>query len=105
MLATNGFLRDSFKINLGKNFFGKVHDGFGGNLRIAISAGSRFDADVAIDFHKLGFTILQGYGLTETSGAATATYEDDNRVGSVGKPMFNSEIKIDSPTTKGLAKS
>ncbi len=102
MLATNGFLRDNFKVNLGKKFFSKVHDGFGGNLRIAISAGSRFDADVAIDFHKLGFTILQGYGLTETSGAATATYEDDNRVGSVGKPMFNSQIKIDEPNSEGI---
>jgi long-chain acyl-CoA synthetase len=102
MLATNGFLRDSFKTNLGKKFFGKVHDGFGGNLRIAISAGSRFDSDVAIDFHKLGFTILQGYGLSETSGAATATYEDDNRVGSVGKPMFNAEIKIDEPDKDGV---
>lgn len=102
MLATNGLLRDTFKTNLGKKFFGKVHDGFGGNLRIAISAGSRFDSDVAIDFHKLGFTILQGYGLSETSGAATATYEDDNRVGSVGKPMFNAEIKIDEPNAEGV---
>ena len=102
MLATNGFMRDTLGVNLGKKFFGKVHDGFGGNLRIAISAGSRFDSDVAIDFHKLGFTILQGYGLTETSGAATATYENDNRVGSVGKPMFNSEVKIDEPNSEGI---
>lgn len=102
MLATNGFMRDSFGVNLGKKFFGKVHDGFGGNLRIAISAGSRFDSDVAIDFHKLGFTILQGYGLSETSGAATATYEKDNRVGSVGKPMFNADIRIDSPDIDGI---
>jgi long-chain acyl-CoA synthetase len=102
MLATNGFLRDNFGINLGRKFFGPAHDGFGGNLRIAISAGSRFDVDVAIDFHKLGFTILQGYGLTETSGAATATYEDDNRVGSVGKPLFNAEIKIDEPSAEGI---
>lgn len=102
MLATNGFLRDTFNINLGKQFFGKVHESFGGNLRLAISAGSRFDADVAIDFHKLGFTILQGYGLTETSGAATATYVDDNRVGSVGKPMFNAQIKIDEPNSEGI---
>lgn len=102
MLATNGFLRDTIGVNLGRKFFAKVHDGFGGRLRLAISAGSRFDSDVAIDFHKLGFTILQGYGLTETSGAATATYEDDNRVGSVGKPMFNSEVKIDQPNDEGV---
>ena len=102
MLATNGFSRDVLRVNLGHMFFGKVHAGFGGRLRIAISAGSRFDEDVARDFHKLGFTILQGYGLTETSGAATATYEDDNRIGSVGKPMFNAEIKIDQPDVEGV---
>lgn len=102
MLATNGALRNMIGVNLGRKMFGAVHEGFGGRLRIAISAGSRFDEDVAIDFHKLGFTILQGYGLTETSGAATATYEDDNRVGSVGKPMFGAEIKVHEPDKDGV---
>ncbi len=102
MLAANGFLRDWFKINLGRQLFSKVHQGFGGSLVRAISAGSRFDAEVAVDFHRLGFNILQGYGLTETSGAATATYEHDNRVGSVGQRLFNSEIKIDSPDGEGV---
>ena len=102
MLKTNGFFRDKLNINLGKKFFGAVHDSFGGNLRIAISAGSRFDDAVAEDFHRLGFTIIQGYGLTETSGAATATYEDDNRVGSVGKPMKGAEIKILDPDKDGV---
>lgn len=102
MLRTNGFFRDTLKINLGKKFFGAVHDSFGGNLRIAISAGSRFDEKVAEDFHRLGFTIIQGYGLTETSGAATATYEDNNRVGSVGKAMKGAEIKIVDPDKDGV---
>lgn len=102
MLAANGFLRNTLKINLGPKFFRPVHESFGGNLRIAISAGSRFDEAVAADFHKLGFTIIQGYGLTETSGAATATYEDDNRVGSVGKPMKGAEIKILDPDNDGV---
>lgn len=102
MLAANGVARDTFGTNLGRKFFGQVHESFGGNLRIAISAGSRFDEDVAVDFHKLGFTILQGYGLTETSGAATATFEDDNRVGSVGKPMPGAEVKINEPDKDGV---
>ncbi len=67
MLATNGFLRDTFKINLGTKMFGKVHESFGNNLRFSVTAGSRFDEAVAEDFYKLGFTIIQGYGLTETS--------------------------------------
>lgn len=102
MHAMNGFLRDTFKINAGSKMFGPIHEGFGGDLRIAVSAGSRFDEKVALDFHKLGFNILQAYGLTETSGAATATYENDNRVGSVGKPMFNAEIKLDEPNAEGI---
>lgn len=102
LLGVNGFARDTFKVNLGRRFFGQVHESFGGDLRRAISAGSRFDEDVAIDFHRLGFTILQGYGLTETSGAATATYENDNVVGSVGKAMRGVEIKLNEPDTNGI---
>ena len=70
MLAANGFFRDTFKINLGKKLFGKVHESFGNNLRFAITAGSRFDETVAEDFYKLGFTIIQ-HGL-RNFGAATA---------------------------------
>lgn len=102
MLAANGFFRDTLRMNLGPRLFREVHESFGGNLRIAITAGSRFDEAVAADFHKLGFTIIQGYGLTETSGAATATYEDDNRVGSVGKPMKGAEIKVADPDKDGV---
>ncbi|HVF29714.1 MAG TPA: AMP-binding protein, partial [Pyrinomonadaceae bacterium] len=102
MLAANGALRNTAGVNIGQKLFGQIHEGFGGRLRIAISAGSRFDEDVAADFHKLGFTILQGYGLTETSGAATATYETDNRVGSVGKPLKGAEIKLDKPDKDGV---
>jgi long-chain acyl-CoA synthetase len=102
MLALNGFTRNAFGLNLGPRLFAKVHESFGGQLRLAVSAGSRFDEDVAVDFHKLGFTIVQGYGLTETSGAATATHENDNVVGSVGKPMHGAEIKLDNPDKNGV---
>jgi long-chain acyl-CoA synthetase len=102
LLAANGALRDTVGTNLGPRLFGEVHESFGGKLRIAISAGSRFDEDVATDFQKLGFTILQGYGLTETSGAATATYETDNVVGSVGKPLKGTEIRISEPDKDGM---
>lgn len=102
LLTINGTLRDTVGVNLGAKLFGQVHDSFGGELNRAVSAGSRFDEEVAIDFHKLGFTIIQGYGLSETSGAITATPVDDNRVGSVGKPMKGSEIKINEPDAQGV---
>ncbi|MGI8787189.1 MAG: AMP-binding protein [Pyrinomonadaceae bacterium] len=94
MLKTNAFTRDKFNLNLGKKFFAKVHDGFGGKLDITISAGSRFDEKIAKDFHALGFTMIQVYGLTETSGAVTATRFEDNVVGSVGTAVKYAEIKL-----------
>jgi len=102
MLALNGWLRDKFKINAGHLFFKPVHAAFGGKLRLAVSAGSSFDADVARDFHRLGFTLLQGYGLSETSGAATVTRFEDNKIGSVGTPINRVEIKIDEPNSDGI---
>ena len=101
MLKTNGFLRDTFKINLGNKLFKKVHDGFGGKLSITISAGSRFDEKIARDYHSLGFTLVQGYGLTETSGAVTSTRFEDNVVGSVGTAVNYAEIKLGELNVEG----
>ena len=101
MLKTNGFLRDNFKLNLGNKFFKKVHHGFGGKLSITISAGSRFDEKIARDYHALGFTLIQGYGLTETSGAVTATRFEDNVVGSVGVAVNYAEIKLGELNAEG----
>jgi long-chain acyl-CoA synthetase len=97
MLVINGVLRDVFHINAGPFFFRPIHRAFGGRLRLAVSGGARFDKKVAYNFHKLGFTILQGYGLTETSGAVTATRFEDNVIGSVGTPLPGVEVRIDEP--------
>jgi long-chain acyl-CoA synthetase len=102
LLRINGWLRDGPGLNAGRLFFKRVHAAFGGKLRLAVSAGSSFDAEVAVDFHRLGFTILQGYGLSETSGAATLTRFEDNKVGSVGTPLNGVEIKIDAPNQAGI---
>ena len=102
MLTCNGWLRDLLGINAGPLFFRPVHRSFGGKLRLAVSAGASFDERVAKDFHRLGFTILQGYGLTETSGAATVTRFEDNKIGSVGTPLNGIEVKIDEPNEAGV---
>jgi long-chain acyl-CoA synthetase len=102
MLALNGVLRDWLGLNAGRFFFKPIHRSFGGKLRLAVSAGASFDENVARDFHRLGFTILQGYGLTETSGAATVTRFEDNKIGSVGTPLNGIEVKIDEPNPEGI---
>ena len=102
LLLLNGWLRDWFRLNAGRVFFKPVHRSFGGKLRLAVSGGASFDEDVARDFHRLGFTILQGYGLTETSGAATVTRFEDNKIGSVGTPLNGIEVRIDQPDADGI---
>lgn len=102
MLLANGVLRDYLRVNAGRAFFRPVHQAFGGRLRLAVSGGATFDQAVAKDFHRLGFTILQGYGLTETSGAVTVTRFEDNVIGSVGTPLNGVEVKIDDPNEAGV---
>jgi len=102
MLAFNGLLRDWLGLNAGRFFFKPIHRSFGGKLRLAVSGGASFDENVARDFHCLGFTILQGYGLSETSGAATVTRFEDNKIGSVGTPLNGVEVRIDEPNDEGI---
>ncbi len=96
LLKTSALFR-KVGINLGSVFFGKVHEMLGAKMRYLITGGSRLDPQVGRDFYALGFTILNAYGLTETSGAATVTRPGQNVIGSVGQPMFGVEAKIDNP--------
>ena len=101
-LLLNRFTQRRLRINLGRYLFGKVHRSFGDRLRIFVSGGSAFDSKVAQDFHDMGFTILQGYGLTETTGACTVTRIENNVIGSVGPPLSGVEVKILDPDDSGV---
>jgi long-chain acyl-CoA synthetase len=91
-----------FGANLGKVFFGKVHRSFGSKLRLFVCGGSSFDAKVAADFRDMGFAIIQGYGLTETTGACSVTRVENNVIGSTGPALPGVEISISSPDEKGV---
>ncbi|MGH9557046.1 MAG: AMP-binding protein [Terriglobales bacterium] len=83
--------------NAGKLLFGKAHEALGRKMRYLVTGGSRFDVAVGRDLHALGFDILQGYGLTETSGAAFFTPLERNVIGSVGPTMKGVEAHILDP--------
>src|SRR5262249_16493729 len=85
-----------------RKLFAKVHKAIGPDLLWLASGGSRFDPAVAEDLSDLGYKVLQAYGLTETSAAATITPADDNRIGTVGKPIRGVKIRIDSPNADGV---
>jgi long-chain acyl-CoA synthetase len=93
MLGLSAFAR-KFHINLGKVFFKKVHHLLGARMRYLITGGSRFDPEVGRQFEAMGFTMLQAYGMTETSGGACVTPPNDIVMGSIGKPLPGNEMKI-----------
>ena len=98
LLGGNGALR-AIGLNAGPLLFARVHRVLGGSMRILITGGSRFDPAIGADLFRLGFNILQAYGLTETSGAATLVRPGDSHLGSVGQPLPNIEIKVLPPET------
>ena len=77
--------------------FAKVHKVLGGHMRLLITGGSKFDPAVGRDLYGLGFTILQAYGLTETSGAATITRPDEAHLDTVGRVLPGNELTIMPP--------
>lgn len=98
----NRFCLRALRVNLGKVLFGRIHRYFGSRLRLFVSAGSSFDSKVAQEFYDYGFTILQGYGLTETAGGVTITRVENNVIGSVGPVIPPCEIRIADPDEAGV---
>ncbi len=72
----------------------KLHALFGGRLRFFISGGAPLSPDIAYFFKHAGVTILEGYGLTETSAATCVNLPSHNRIGTVGKPVPGTELQI-----------
>lgn len=94
MLRANGWFRRGLRVNLGKMLFRPVHAALGPRIRLLVTGGSRFDPSVGRDLVRLGFDVLQAYGLTECSGAATVTHPGDLEVGHVGPPLPGVEVRI-----------
>jgi long-chain acyl-CoA synthetase len=94
LLAVNFRLR-RVGVNLGRAFFGRVHRVMGREMRLLITGGSKFDPAIGRDFYALGFTVLQAYGLTETSAAATISAPHEAHLDTVGRPLPGVELTID----------
>jgi len=102
LLRLNRMCLRRFHLNPGKRLFAEIHRTFGSRLRFFVSGGSSFDPKVAQEFHDLGFVIMQGYGLTETTGPCAVTRIEDNVVGSVGPALPGVEIRILEPGEAGV---
>jgi long-chain acyl-CoA synthetase len=74
--------------------FSKWKAALGGRIRLLVSGGAALPEELALIYIGAGIPIIQGYGLTETSPVITASSIQVNRVGTVGKPIPNVEIRI-----------
>ncbi len=74
--------------------YGKLRAALGGRVMCAISGGAALTDRLCHFFRGAGITVLQGYGLTETTAAATVNRLDRNKIGTVGQPLPGISIRI-----------
>ncbi|MGW6540988.1 AMP-dependent synthetase/ligase [Streptomyces sp. NPDC055051] len=77
-----------------KLVYGKIRAAFGGSLRGSASGSAALAPEIGYFFAGAGVNVLEGYGLTETSAACTVNPADDGRVGTVGKPLPGTEVRV-----------
>ena len=74
--------------------YAKVKERLGGRLRLAISGGAPLSAEIAEFFHSIDILLIEGYGLTECTTAASTNTQDDYRFGTVGRALPGTELKL-----------
>ena len=102
VINTFSKLRNKTGINLTRFLLGSLHKKFGKSLRFFASGGAKLDEDVAKGFFRLGFTILEGYGLTETSPILTMNPLEKPKIGSVGLSVPDVELKVINKDEKDI---
>ena len=71
------------------------------NTKYAITGAAPINPDILNLFHKLGIPLYEGYGMTETTAGATLNYDGNNKIGSVGRPMVGTELRIGDANENG----
>lgn len=89
-------------IDFRKKIFKEIHDEFGGKLRLMVNGAAALDYEVEKGFTDLGFRIVQGYGLTETSPVLAAGTDFEQKIGSVGRVFPSVKIKIVNKDENGI---
>jgi long-chain acyl-CoA synthetase len=77
-----------------KVVYSKVREAFGGRVRVFVSGGAPLGIDTARWFASVGIPVWEGYGLTETSPVIALNSLPNHRMGAVGKPIPNIELKF-----------
>ena len=93
---------DKLHIKIKDKVFKDIHNALGGHLRLLISAAAPIDSQILEGLLGFGIRTVQGYGLTEAAPTVSIENDFDVRLGSVGKPIKNVEIKIEGRDEQGI---
>lgn len=85
-----------------KEVFQEIHDILGGNVKLLISGAASLDAGIEEKYRLLGFNLVQGYGLTETSPVIAIGTKKYYQVGSIGKTVPSVKAKVVNTNQEGI---
>ncbi|MEV7428777.1 AMP-dependent synthetase/ligase [Nocardioides sp. NPDC092400] len=77
-----------------KLVYGKLLDALGGSCQFAVSGGAPLGDRLGHFYRGIGLTVLEGYGLTETTAALTVNLPDAQKVGTVGRPLPGTAVRV-----------
>ncbi len=92
LFAIAGILKSK---KFSRRIFKAVHARFGGCVDIMVSGGAALDYDTAKDLTTLGFTVMEGYGMTEAGPMITCPRPGKVRIGTAGLPILRTEVLIE----------
>jgi long-chain acyl-CoA synthetase len=74
--------------------YGRLRDALGGRCAYAVSGGAPLGERLGHFYRGIGLTILEGYGLTETTAALTVNLPDAQKIGTVGRPIPGTSVRV-----------
>ncbi len=92
--ATNAVKPYSARMAIKKKFFAEIHESLGGKLDLLVSGGAPIDPEIIKGMRDFGITIIQGYGLTESSPLAAVNHDSYFSDRSAGLVLPGGELKI-----------
>lgn len=101
--ADSFWLRAQLKV-ADRLVFHKIRARTGGRVRYFVSGGAPLSREVGEFFYAMGMLILEGYGLTETAPLLSLNRPDDFKFGTVGKPVAETQVRIDPASGEILAR-
>lgn len=93
---------EKFNIKSMKKLFKSVHQAMGGHMQLLISGAAAIDPAVIEDYNAMGFTMIQGYGMTENSPIIAVNKDRYYKPASAGLPMPGTEIRIIDQDENGV---